>query len=169
MSRRAKTKPELVESIRQSHQQLENKFSTLTTTQMVWPGSMGNWSVKDILAHLADWEQRFIGWYIAGTRGEIPKTPAPGLTWRELPSLNQQGYEMHKDDSLDSVLNRYRQSYQEIFSLVEGMSDAEIFETGYYPWTGNSPLLIWIAANTSSHYAWARRNIRTTVIRKDCA
>lgn len=169
MSRRAKTKPELIESIRQNHQQLENKFSTLTTAQMVWPGSMGNWSVKDILAHLADWEQRFIRWYITGTKGEIPQTPAQGFTWGELPSLNQQGYEMHKDAPLDSVLNRYRQSYQEIFSLVEGMSDAEIFETGYYPWTGNSPLLIWIAANTSSHYAWARRNIRTTVIRRNCA
>jgi hypothetical protein len=63
MSRKAKTKQELLESIRTTHAQLEKKFSQLTPKQMIWPGSMDNWSVKDILAHLVDWEQRFIGWY----------------------------------------------------------------------------------------------------------
>jgi hypothetical protein len=168
MSRRAKTKKELIESIRTTRELLEKKFSKLTPSQMVWPGSMDNWSVKDILAHLVDWEQRFIGWYKAGVRGEVPETPAPGMTWRELPKLNQEGYEKHKDESLEHVLEQYERSYQRILELVEGMEEKEIFEAGYYEWTGDSSLLPWIAANTSSHYNWARRNIRTTVIRKEC-
>ncbi len=168
MSRRAKTKSELLESIRTTRELFEKKFSKLTPIQMVWPGSMGNWSVKDILAHLVDWEQRFIGWYKTGLRGEVPQTPAPGMTWRELPKLNQLGFEHHKDDSLEYVLEQYKKSYLEIFEIVEGMTEKEIFETGYYTWTGDSSLLPWIAANTSSHYNWARRNIRTTVIKKGC-
>lgn len=168
MSRRAKTKQELLESIQHSHQDLVKKYSGLSPQQMVWPGSMGEWSVKDILAHLVDWEQRFINWYHTGVGGEIPKTPAPGYTWRELPRLNQSGYEIHKNDSLEYVLQQSQHSYREIFDLVLEMTEEEIFETGYYSWTGKSPLLHWIAANTSSHYAWARRNIRTTVIRKGC-
>ena len=76
MSRRAKTKKELLESIQSTRASLEKKFSKLTPGQMVWPGSMGEWSVKDILAHLVDWEQRFIEWYQAGKKREIPKTPA---------------------------------------------------------------------------------------------
>lgn len=168
MSRRSKTKQELLASIKESHQQLEKKFSALTPEQMIWPGSMENWSVKDILAHLADWEQRFMGWYRAGVRGELPQTLAPGFTWRDLPRLNQAGYEKHQSDSLDSVLTQFQQSYQEITELIQAMTEKEIFEIGYYQWTGKSPLLTWIAANTSSHYAWARRNIRTTVIRKNC-
>jgi hypothetical protein len=155
MSKKSKTKQELLESIQQSHQLLEKKYANLTPEQMIWPGSMNDWSVKDILAHLVDWEQRLIDWYQTGVRGDLPK-------------LNQTGYEKHKLDSLDTVLKRYRQSYQEIFDLVLAMTEQEIFETGYYQWTGNSPLLSWIAANTSSHYAWGRRNIRTTVIRKGC-
>jgi hypothetical protein len=168
MSRRAKTKQELLGSIRMTRELLERKFSKLTPTQMVWPGSMDHWSVKDILAHLVDWEQRFIGWYQAGLRGEVPETPAPGMTWRELPKLNQQGYERHKDDSLESVLDQFEESHQEILELIEGMSDQEIFEVKYYEWAGDSSLLPWIAANTSSHYNWARRNIRTTVITRTC-
>ena len=168
MSRRAKTKKELLNSIRTTREQLEKKFSKLTPKQMVYPGSMGEWSVKDILAHLVDWEQRFIGWYKAGLRGEKPTTPEPGFTWRELPKLNQKGYERHKSDSLDDVLDHYENSYNEIVEIIETMSEQEIFVPKYYKWTGDSSLLPWIAANTSSHYNWARRNIRTTVIRKDC-
>jgi len=168
MSRRAKTKRELLESIRTTRKLLEKKFSKLTAKQMVWPGSMDDWSVKDILAHLVDWEQRFIEWYKAGKKGDIPETPAPGYTWRELPKLNQKGYLHHKDETLEKVQEQFEKSYQEITKLVEGMTEQEIFEAKYYEWTGESPLLPWIAANTSSHYNWARRNIRTTVITKEC-
>jgi hypothetical protein len=166
MGRRSKTKAELLEKIRTSRDLLEKKFAKLTPEQMVWPGSMDDWSVKDILAHLVDWEQRLISWYKAGLRGEVPKTPAPGMTWRELPKLNRIGYEKHKDESLKEVLAQFQASYQEVLALVQGMTDEEIFEPGLYAWTGKDPLLPWIAANTSSHYEWARRNIRTTVIRK---
>jgi hypothetical protein len=166
MSRRAKTKEELLESIHDSRASLEKKFSKLTPPQMVWPGSMDNWSVKDILSHLVDWEARFVNWYQVGKRGEVPETPAPGMTWRELPKLNQIGYEKHKDESLDEVMVNYKTSYQEILAIIEEMTEEEIFKPGVYEWTGNSPLLSWIAANTSSHYQWAKRNIRITVIRK---
>jgi len=168
MSRRAKTKKELLESIRTTRELLEKKFSKLTPKQMVWPGSMNDWSVKDILAHLVDWEQRFIAWYKAGQKGETPETPAPGFTWRELPKLNQEGFEQHKNETLENVLAQYEKSYLEILELIESMNEQEIFEAKYYEWTGASSLLPWIAANTSSHYNWARRNIRTTVITKAC-
>ena len=168
MIRNAKTKADLLESIKTSQEQLEKKYAKLTPEQMVWHGSMGDWSVKDILAHLVDWEQRLISWYRLGVNGGVPETPAPGMSWRDLPVLNQVGYEIHKDESLQDVLDQYETSYQELLALVEGMTEEEIFEPGYYPWTGESSLLPWITANTSSHYQWARRNIRTTVIRKAC-
>ena len=162
-------KEDLLEAIRTARSQLEKKFSKLTPKQMIWPGSMDDWSVKDILAHLVDWEQRLIGWYQAGFRGEIPETPAPGMTWRDLPKLNQQVYERHRDEPLEEVLEDFENSHIEILELVEGMSEKEIFTKGFYAWTGNSSLETWIAANTYKHYNWARRQIRTTKIRKSTA
>jgi hypothetical protein len=160
------SKEELLQAIHASRHELEKKFSKLTPSQMAWPGSMDHWSVKDILAHLVDWEQRLILWYQAGLRGENPETPAPGMTWRDLPKLNQQGYERHKDQPLDQVLEEFENSYRQVLSLVESMSEEEIFTEDVYAWTGNSPLLTWIAANTYKHYNWAKRQIRTTKIRK---
>jgi hypothetical protein len=147
---------------------LEKKFSKLTPTQMVWPGSIDDWSVKDILAHLVDWEQRFIGWYQAGLQGKVPEIPAPGMTWRDLAKLNQAGYERHKNETLEEVLGQFGKSYQECYTLIEPMTDRELFEPKVYEWTGKSPLLRWIAANTSEHYTWASRNIRTKLIQNAC-
>jgi hypothetical protein len=158
------TKEELLEAIHRERGRLEAKFSKLTPEQMVWPGVMDDWSVKDILAHLVDWEQRLIGWYQAGLRGEVPDTPAPGMSWRDLPELNRQGVERHKDESLEKVMEDFRTSYQQVMKLVEGMSEEEIFTPGRYAWTGKSGLISWIAANTYRHYNWARTQIRITRI-----
>lgn len=160
------SKEELFEAIHSTRYNLEKKFSQLTHDEMIWPGSMNDWSVKDILAHLVDWEQRFVQWYQAGLHGEIPETPAPGMTWRDLPKLNQQGYERHRTQPLEDVLDDFQNSYIEVIKLIEGMSEEEIFTDGFYSWTGSSNLLTWIAANTYKHYNWARNQIRTTRIWK---
>jgi len=90
------------------------------------------------------------------------------MTWRDLPKLNQIGYELHKGEYLAAVMERYQRSHQEILVLIEGMTEQEIFEPGLYEWIGKSPLLAFIKGNTYGHYAWATRNIRTTLIRKGC-
>lgn len=130
---------------------------------------MENWSVKDILAHLVGWEQRFIDWYQAGRRGETPQPPEVGYTWRNMAVLNQKYYEMHKDEPLEKVLADFQASYHQILGLVEAMYEQEITQPGFYAWTGSLPLTAWIAANTSSHYNWAIRMIRPQKIRKGLA
>lgn len=164
MSGRHTSKEELLQAIHVERALLEKKFSGLVPEQMVWPGSMEDWSVKDILAHLVDWEQRFIGWYEAGRRDEPVHLPAPGMKWSDLAELNRQGYERHRDRPLEDVLADFRDSYARILALVEGMSEREILEAGHYAWTGGQNLAGFIAANTSSHYRWARNQIRTTRI-----
>ena len=61
-------------------------------------------------------------------------------------------------------MEQYRVSYQEILDLIDGMMEEEIFTPGFYEWTGGSNLLSFLNTNTASHYNWATRNIRTTVI-----
>jgi hypothetical protein len=159
------TKDTLLEAIRFERRRLEQKFAPLSPKEMIWPGSMDDWSVKDILAHIVDWEQRLIAWYQAGRRGEVPETPAPGMTWRDLPALNQEGFERHRDEPIELVMDRFQRSYQQILELVEAMSEEEIYTAGLYEWTGKESLYDYIAANTFKHYNWARSQIRTTKIK----
>ena len=86
------TKEQLLALIHAERTKLDKKMDGLSPEEMCFPGAMGDWSVKDILAHLVDWEQRLAGWYEAGLRGDAPHLPAPGFNWGQLPALNQQGY-----------------------------------------------------------------------------
>lgn len=153
------TKAALVEDIRAQRRRLEKNLALFSTEEMAQPGAIGEWSVKDVLAHLMDWEQRFIGWYKAGQRGETPETPAPGLTWRDLESLNQRIYQQYCDLPLDEVREKSSASYQEIVALLDGMSDEELFTPGRYAWLNGGRLADWAAANTCSHYYWAKTQV----------
>jgi len=55
-------------------------LATLTPEQMTRPGALGDWSAKDVLAHLYEWEQMVLGWLAAGQRGQTPSVPARGTS-----------------------------------------------------------------------------------------
>jgi hypothetical protein len=153
-------KQALLERIATERRQLEKNLAALDIEEMVIPGVIGEWSVKDILAHLLDWEQRFLGWYEAGRRGEVPAIPAPGIGWRELDRLNQEIYEKYQDWPLTHVLAAFQESYQQVLAAVQAMPEAEIFTVGRYAWLGEGKLVSYILANTASHYRWAKQQIR---------
>jgi len=151
----------LLDKILKERHRLEKQLEGLTPEVMQTAGVIGSWSIKDILAHLIDWEQRFLGWYHAGLRGEDLDIPAPGMTWRDLDLLNQKIYEKNKDRSLKSVMREFDASYHQIMETVRDFEEEEIFEPGHYPWLGRANLLGYIEANTFNHYMWAERHIRT--------
>jgi hypothetical protein len=159
---RIKSKKELLAEIKLERKLLEDTLQSLNRKQMTVPGvcARGRWSVKDILAHLVEWEQMFLGWYRAGRRGEVPKTPAPDLNWRQLPLLNQRIYEKHRNRSLKSVLADFEASHQMTLKTVRAIPEKEMFKKGRYQWLGQVALISYIGPNTCSHYRWARKLIQ---------
>jgi hypothetical protein len=157
------TKAALLEDIRVQRSRLEKNLAGLNANEMMRAGAIGVWSIKDVLAHLMDWEQRFIGWYQAGLRGETPETPAPGLTWREMDLLNQRIYEQYRDVALEEIQAKYAASYGEILALLQGLPEEELFTPGRYAWLNGARLADWAAANTCNHYYWAKTQIRKSL------
>jgi hypothetical protein len=146
--------------IQSERKRLIQNLDKLSEEQMEVPGVVGEWMVKDILAHLADWEQRFIGWYEAGLRGEVPETPAPGIRWQQLDVLNQRIYEKHHHRNLEDVGKYFDQSYSQVLATIESIPESDMFAPGKYAWLGESSLITYILANTANHYLWAKREIR---------
>ena len=127
---------------------------------------MGVWSVKDILQHLVDWEQRWISWYEAGKRGEPVVTPEEGYNWRQMGELNELYRLKHQDRPLAAVLADFHTSYKQIMDMIEKIPEAEMLTLGVYTWTGKLPLIAWIAGNTCDHYRWAVQMIHPIAIRR---
>ncbi len=116
--------------------------------------------MNDILAHLTDWEQRFLGWYAAGKRGEQPEVPGDGYGWEAIDELNQMIYQRHKGRPMEEIQGDFDRSYEEIRALVTQLTEREIGEPGVYAWLGPANLASYILANTANHYRWAKSKIR---------
>jgi hypothetical protein len=153
------TKIQILSASQKELQALEQVLAALSPIQMTQPGMPGEWSIKDILAHLYEWHQMVLGWVAASQSGETPCLPAQGFKWSQLPALNQQIFEKHRLLSLPEVLEMFHASYQQVTALIERLSEEELFTPGRFPWMNNNTLAAYFVSCTSSHYRWARTEI----------
>jgi hypothetical protein len=155
-------KKELLTEIQRERRSLDDSLALLSPRQMTKPGvTRGGWSVKDVLAHLVEWQQMNLGWYAAGLRGETPAMPAPGFTLRELPRLNAMIYRKHHRRSLQAVMRDYHLYHERVVKLIMALPDADLVALRRFSWTGPSwALSDYLRAATAAHYLWARRRIR---------
>lgn len=154
------SKAQLLKDIHTERRRLEKNLSALRAGDMLRPGVIGTWSVKDILAHLVAWERLFIDWYQTGLRGSKPATVPVGMSQNAIDALNQQIYEQNQWRALEDILADFHASYQKIATMIEGIPEVEMFSHCQFNWTGKLTLADYIAGNTCNHYAWAKSVIR---------
>lgn len=157
---RPTTKAALLAAADDELAQLERLLAPLSAEQQTAPGVVGEWSIKDVLAHLTAWHEMALAWHAAGLRGETPPTPGGGFTWAQLPALNQQIYAAHRDEPLAQVWAAFRESAARTRAAIEAAGDEQLFTPGVYKWTKSTTLGAYFVSATSSHYAWARTAIR---------
>lgn len=143
------TKSELLATIRSERGLLEAALSEVDVEQMTQPGVEGDWSVKDIVAHIVAWEQRMIGWVAAALRDEVPEVPR---TWDVVHRLNEQIYLENRDRPLCDVLADLPRSYQEALRAAEDVSEDDLVDPDRFGWRAGEPLWKMVAANTWWHY-----------------
>jgi hypothetical protein len=156
------TKSALLAEIRVEREALDDLLRGLTTRQRTQRDvTAAGWSVKDILGHLVGWQQMNLAWYQAGERGDRPAVPAPGLTWKDVPKLNDIIYRRHRRRSLKAVSEDYETFHHRMLELIHQVADADLVQVGRFPWAGPTwALSDYIRANTASHYRWAQKHIR---------
>jgi len=146
------TKTRMLELIRSERASLESVLKQLSDEQMTRPGLEGDRSVKDILAHITDWERRMVGWVEESLRGETPQRPAPGMDWDDLDGLNEQIYVANKDRPLNAVLSDFRAAHQQSLKTVEALSEEDLLDPQRFAWRNGDPMWHMVAANTWEHY-----------------
>ena len=142
------TKEDLLRHTRAERRRLEEILNRIPEDEMELPGVTGDWSVKDTLAHIAEWEQQFLSWYHAGQQGEIPERPDSD----NINPFNRTIYEKHTRRSLADICAWFDASYREMSAALEVMSQDELFTVGVYAWTGEYPLAVYVRANADEHY-----------------
>jgi hypothetical protein len=134
------TKKALLDAIGSERERLEETLIGLSEAQLIQPGVVGEWSIKDVLAHLAAWEQRLVH--------RVNGEPERGIDLGT-PAFNAQVYLENKSRALADVQSESQHSYAAVLALASGLSSAEVKRW----WRA-------FALNTHGHYRWARLNIR---------
>ena len=158
---RPTNKTQLLIAMQKERDALEKLIAGLTFEQREMTSiRIENWAFKDVLAHVTAWEQMVLGWYRAGLRGETPHLPAPGFNWRQIPALNEQIYQTHRTRPFPDIYQQFQNSYEEIKAVIEDVDETEMFTPEQYDWTNKNNMATYFISATSSHYVWAKKEIR---------
>jgi len=98
------------------------------------PGACGNWSVKDIIAHLASYEHIIVD-VLSIFQKEQP-TPYILQFLHQLDQFNKVEVEARKYETAQHVLDEYQDAQVEATSLLMQIPDEKVQERGTMPWYG---------------------------------
>lgn len=155
-------KTTLLRTIEQARADFVSCIAPLNEEQLCSPTLDGQWSVKDILVHIAVWEQICARWLEEFSRGVTPR-PAE----RNDLGLNDRIYREHRDLSLAEVRELFASAHQRFLQQVElitqTFSEEDLNASDRFGWTDSWPghsLLAVIADNSYEHYADHAQQVR---------
>ncbi len=151
-------KTALLERTQAARAALDPLLATLGDGQMHEPAFDGGWSAKDLLAHIANWEELCVSWIEAGERGETPHRPAV-ISDEEAAAINERVYREHRERPLDDVRAASKASYERMIATIERLDEAALSDGARFPWTGGRPVSLFIRWNADVHYDEHREQI----------
>lgn len=159
---RPTTKKELEELSRANYTKLFGLINSYTeeVQEKEFTTPTLNRNIRDVLAHLHYWHLLMLGWYEVGMKGEKPKMPAKGYTWKTSKELNKKIWEETQKITLKEAKEQINTSYKKLQQLIQKHSDKELFEKKKYHWTSSTSLGAYLISATSSHYDWAYKLIK---------
>jgi hypothetical protein len=102
----------------------EQSFAGLTDSQLVIPGVTGQWSVRDIIAHVTWWEEEALKHLPLVRAGGRP--PRYSVTYGGIDAFNALMTERRRSLSLPEVLSLHAQVHQRLVAYVESAPE-ELF------------------------------------------
>ena len=142
-------KKELLEELEEGQQEIIDMLAGLPDDALLEPGVAGDWSVKDILAHLSYWEGQLVTLLFQAQR--MPKPTTVHFGKEKVDELNERWRAAGKDRELEMVWQDWLGVRKQTIRRVEEFSDKDLSDPERYPWLKGVPLWQWIANDTLEH------------------
>jgi hypothetical protein len=118
---------------REDHRKLKQTIAKLTESQIVNDVVMGDWSVKDVIAHITAWN-----WEIAKSVDDVLEKKAPWYLNKGETAFNIAEVERRRDWPLKEVLDEWQKSFDSLTHRIEEITAEEwSIDTGL-SWTDGS-------------------------------
>jgi hypothetical protein len=168
-------KPRLLERVTTGYNTFTTLIAPLDAMQLTMAGVDHQWSIKDILAHLAFWQHHLLTYLQDAIQGETPQQmtheqidalrrqyPGAGAALAEIEEkqapiddfsdMNDYIYLRNRSRTLDDVQADFQASYAQVVETLHTIDDALLFEPDRLSWTEGNPLYAWVVGNTFEHY-----------------
>lgn len=157
MSAETITKAMLLERMRAGRAEWEALLAAVPGDRMTEPDVEGEWSFKDILAHVTIYEQWTADQLEGVARGETamvvrPNLP-PGADSGDTDTQNAAYAAAYRGRPLDEITAWAREEYPRLLAAVEALPEDTLITPGRVPLMGGGALSELVAGNTYDHYA----------------
>jgi len=152
------TKEKFLSTLHNERANWEALLAKVDTSRMTQPGVAGEWSLKDVIAHVAVYEE-----WIAAVLEELMRGETKTLNSGEPEDVdveyrNARFFKEHQHRSLPHVLAFSQLSFQHLLAVVQSLPEEELIGAapsfkallpGYWP---DEPLWQTIAGDSYEHY-----------------
>jgi hypothetical protein len=128
----------------------QESYAGLSDEQLAQPGVTGDWSVKDILAHVTTWEEEALKHLPHILEGKRP--PRYSVLYGGIDAFNALKVEENRRRSLAEVLTRLNGVHRELVAYIQSAPEVEIAQETRFRRR--------IRLDTYSHYPIHTRGIR---------
>ena len=135
--------------LRTDHDRLRAAIAALSDEELV-PPAQGEWTRRDLVAHIEWWERHSTLVIAAAHEGRDPfRTDEPF----DLDARNAKVFEENRGRSAADVQSGEAAAWTELLAAIEAASEDDLFDPARFAWTGGEPLVEIIRNDTDRHWA----------------
>ncbi len=129
-----KSKQQLLDDLEAARTELLSAIEGLSEEEMVHPGVVGEWSVKDTLAHIAAWDKETRAVIHAFVTQEDPVFDYRISGKRGFAKWNAREVEKRRDLSVAQILAEMEEARRELVELVQRLTEEQLSRRAVPPW-----------------------------------
>jgi hypothetical protein len=121
-------------AIDQERSAWEDLLGRIGESRMLEPGPMGEWSLKDLLAHLAAWSDRRLDRLEAAAHGQDEPAPSWPAGLDDEHAINEWVHGQTAERLLGEVVEEFRQGFARLAAVVQMLPEDALNDPRRFPW-----------------------------------
>jgi hypothetical protein len=149
-------KEHILAALRENFDQWEELLARLSEEEITTPHFDFDWSIKDVMAHLWDWQQISIARMEGGVRDREPEYPkwilSLGEDWEEDANrVNALMFERNHEKPWSEIYQNWKDGFLRFLKLGNDISERALLDGDKYPWLKGYSLAFILVASYDHH------------------
>jgi hypothetical protein len=145
------TQDEILDALEDNREQFLEAIDDLSDEEMLEPGVVGDWSLRDLIYHLCMWEAELVKLLWQASQGEKPSTIH--FSQVSTDEANENWRQQAGSRDLERLLDDLAAVRKQTGRRVSAFSDKDLNDPQRYPWLKGRPLWECIAGDSFQHEA----------------